>query len=910
MPFNYFNQDIAYRGQDLHMMRNNKIFPLYQFFDTSTFSASYKYRLKGDYNSINYDKIIVTSNGTIKAEPYANPSDAKIENFFVEVTINNQVAVILVHLHDRLKDIWASPSTLTLRKGMNAKFGILASFTDANYADFTFYPGIKQVRNVVDDVIILSNEEQQAEGETDEEWKKRLKDNRIRVNKEPSSYPHTIQNGVKLSLPDYLQNDSTEISIVGSIKVFEENGSLKLIAGNPSKIEERFNMLCLSDGFGADKIDKAKQSIFEGYVEQINSYMLDSNFLAPWNLLAGSKINIWSYYTKDEDQFCGNEGEFLLIEVNNTPVLRSLYFHIYNHDALFGSQIVDLTPTIKVKLINLSLLCSLVGLPSKRDLTSELVNSSNTGKKDLWKSLGWNKFRDGGILKFPGDSNISNGDRYLSENVFEAWKMLAGRIHLEKSDTTYGVVNIYLERSLESFIPRKNLEVSKYKFKNWMEYGKFISEIKSIEYSNFGKLFYNASGNAIYQRNPIGEKIIENLTYRFVMPTQANNVVILSRINLDGFKGINSSHTVTDETSRISAELKRSILCLQSREEKDNDYKYEIIDNKKYKLKDIPFNTDLNDETKNTFFHEFSHNYLLDEYNDGNIDFSSLDISDQQDETELTKFSNLQTKYDLQDPKPLRPNSGGNIKVDNIRWRWPRIKKIGIGLTINVSPGNMLSCTIQKPEEALKFEINTIVLIRKGSLFSNNYIRCCIDKIVNIDGNKQFITLTALEDFVNDISYKNNYFIIEPCWIDTGKTKYQELVHPITNKWIKDNQRALVEWSQYEEAQVIDPNLQASVFEGFDLMKMIGLFAGGTSNQPFSRNLYHSAGFCIMRNTKLDSEELIRDPVSGKEASVKNSFCQVCQYILVDFIDPTLHPLIDQPYGNSRSYPRIKKINN
>lgn len=52
MAFNSFNQDIDYEGQDLHMLRNNKVFPLYEFFDTSTFSASYKYRLKGDYISI------------------------------------------------------------------------------------------------------------------------------------------------------------------------------------------------------------------------------------------------------------------------------------------------------------------------------------------------------------------------------------------------------------------------------------------------------------------------------------------------------------------------------------------------------------------------------------------------------------------------------------------------------------------------------------------------------------------------------------------------------------------------------------------------------------------------------------------------------------------------------------------
>src|SRR5690554_2778974 len=110
MEFNYFNRFIDYKGEDLHMLRNDKLFLLNKFFNTSEHTALYKFRLKGDYSVTNLDGISITSNNEIIAIPYANPADAEIECFFVEVTINNQTAVILIHLHDSLADVWMSPN--------------------------------------------------------------------------------------------------------------------------------------------------------------------------------------------------------------------------------------------------------------------------------------------------------------------------------------------------------------------------------------------------------------------------------------------------------------------------------------------------------------------------------------------------------------------------------------------------------------------------------------------------------------------------------------------------------------------------------------------------------------------------------------------------------------------------------
>lgn len=70
---------------------------------------------------------------------------------------------------------------------------------------------------------------------------------------------------------------------------------------------------------------------------------------------------------------------------------------------------------------------------------------------------------------------------------------------------------------------------------------------------------------------------------------------------------------------------------------------------------------------------------------------------------------------------------------------------------------------------------------------------------------------------------------------------------------------------------------------------VVGLYAGGSGLTGYSEGVYHATGFCIMRNT---------DPKDNDRNSIANSFCQICRYILVDQIDPTLHPILDKEYGN------------
>jgi len=152
-----FNKNIDYSGQDLHMLRNGMPFPLSNFFDDTTL-LSYTYRLKENQpnpDPLSYEQITISEaiqDGvrvvTITADQNTNPV-TRIDNFFVTVGDGSNTACVLIHLHDAIDKAWTSPSTLTIRKGMELKFGVLVSFTDGDYGDLSFYP--EMMRNLIYD---------------------------------------------------------------------------------------------------------------------------------------------------------------------------------------------------------------------------------------------------------------------------------------------------------------------------------------------------------------------------------------------------------------------------------------------------------------------------------------------------------------------------------------------------------------------------------------------------------------------------------------------------------------------------------------------------------------------------------------------------------------------------------------
>ncbi len=80
-----------------------------------------------------------------------------------------------------------------------------------------------------------------------------------------------------------------------------------------------------------------------------------------------------------------------------------------------------------------------------------------------------------------------------------------------------------------------------------------------------------------------------------------------------------------------------------------------------------------------------------------------------------------------------------------------------------------------------------------------------------------------------------------------------------------------------------------------DLSRVVGLYDGGGGQ---ACKVYHPTGYCRMRNaTELEvTEEELFD--AKYRLGGLTSYCHVCAYLMVDYVDPTLHAVIDARYAS------------
>jgi len=343
-----FNKKIDYNGQDLHILRNNQDFPLHLFFD-STADLSYEFRLDRIYidEDVSYEKIAILithdSNNDIdtvciNAEPYVTGNGVRVDNFFAMVTNNTprEVATILVHLHNQIDQVWTSPDTLSLRRGMALKFGVLASFTDGDYADLSFYPEMK--KNLTNGTSYLSIPPDSSGDDP----------RRITWKADPPNN-NPIIDAITIELPIWMENSgsSNRIQVKGNIKVLDEFGTLNFHNGDITDVNERVNILFLCDGF--DGSDDADLSTFHEIINEHNKQMLMKRSYAPWNLLS-NKVNTWSYYTQDTNKYSSLESEYIFVKndsVTTTPTVAELYRFLYFFDNIIMFYLTStLTQTV------------------------------------------------------------------------------------------------------------------------------------------------------------------------------------------------------------------------------------------------------------------------------------------------------------------------------------------------------------------------------------------------------------------------------------------------------------------------------------------------------------------------------------------------------------------------------------
>src|SRR5690554_5483981 len=402
-----FNNEIGYNGQDIHVCRNGKEFPFRLFFTSTTgvfleFTYNIALRDPDDpsqpQNIKQYENIIFdVDNNTLIADAYIeNDDEPKVTNFIVEVEGTYYVPgedgpeerietiKILVHIHDQLEDVWLSPGHISIRAGMAVKYGILAKFTDGNYADVSFYPDFsQQVGTELDGILFSTGYD---------------------IRKLPGSPDYTtptpFPDACTVYVSEYFTGTSQQVELKGSITIFSNSGTLRLHHGDAGQIADRMNILCLSDGFNNSASSGADLKSFQNIVNNFQKQLLRSESYAPWFLFK-DKINLWSYYTEglddvgtlddpyiiiDNDKAACNFYEFLnyfdyLLHVMRTGSTQTLADFVKENSDKYGEDFINFIEIAQQgfsgipisefntvgDFVNLTTLYDTVGLPSLLD---------------------------------------------------------------------------------------------------------------------------------------------------------------------------------------------------------------------------------------------------------------------------------------------------------------------------------------------------------------------------------------------------------------------------------------------------------------------------------------------------------------------------------------------------------------
>ena len=936
-----FNSKIGYQGQDLHLVRNNQQFPLHEFFDKDS-SLSYTFHLNEDpqASSTNYENIEIIEDIDdnniktvfIKAGPRS--SNMTVDNFYVTVQGNGDISVILIQLHEAIDKVWASPHLLTYSKGMSIKHGLLVSFTDGTYADLSFYygVGVSKNDNLHDPLKLDDNNRLVWAGD-------------INLPVAPNIY----ENIVDITVPTYMENSGEDPTPTtsGSVKVVDV-GILKLHSGNREEIDKRTNILFLSDGYDNQSQQGRNIKGFHKIITELQNAFATKNTYGPWNVLY-KKTNIWSYYTHAEHSMATLEGDYIKFNTDNVsrPLIGSLFQFINFFDknvVIFGTaahrfgdgptpiskfaelylngypnqmiQFLDLTSSdlsavfplfrddnnniiTSGNILTLANLCSKVGLPSEADQAKDLQTKMNE-----WRAVNW---IDG--VRY-GNEGTNVGIYFLHKYVFNMWKKLFNRIILEKTDTSYGVINTNTHRRFKNnFVPAPYLGpgLTKFPLDSIETYGTFINRISGEDSSNLGGNYFESDG----------KPVLDITTKLGRMVKTCDNTVILSRVRSNYLYGTNADFPYAvpdpnDNSISIKYSVHRSTISLEDKVSiffTCDRVNFTALKPDTYIQRDI--NTKRGSHhVRNTVTHEFSHNYLRDEYslNPGDLSNHTGEINRV---SSAVENSNVQIGDDLKTPSSF-------IDASKVKWRWPRVIKIGVGVIVNDhdsngnitkvgitevdTANNIYECVVETNEidekQERSFKKHEKIILRKRFLFDtpNNIICTITEDVSSEEDYKQKVTFQTdnaldLQDFVN-----NGFMLVLPVWRENTIDQYQELIHhdikdAISNTTVDNIQgRPLVieDNTPNNEPQKIDQvfiDQNKPLFRNWkNHSEIVGLFAGGVLS--YTKGIYHATNFCLMR---------------GAEDNVVNGFCPVCSYIIIDHLNPLKHPTMNSLYGEYKS---------
>lgn len=870
--------------------------------------------------------------------PTSGMTDHKVHSFILKVTVTYSPTSgsgftvtdsIRIYIHDRIERAWASPNLLTVRENMdNIMFNIHAKFSGDIIADITNIPNVVYTAKTNFPNILAI-----APGSTDPSpYVSNHPNDFTRIVKHSSNTwsipnPRSISNCVTITLPAYLDGLSTDAGVyVGDIGMLEP-----ITTDAEARLNNSINTLFITDGFTdtAEAREFVKQAVAQ----------ISSDVGRPWNLIRN--INFWLYNAQSREAGGSMRDYFMelddklhassntntriasvnsYIELSDKIVNRigfakpgtndytwevgdfTSVFHHYD-DILkympFVSEglisnwsnftqkfplvagVPDINVTPRRKFLKLSDLIALVGFPSEDD-----KNKLFGTKKAEWNALGWITTAPTNvpsepqpiIIQYQGDSGIATS-HYFLEFTYKLWLKLTKRMVVDKFDTAF---DTYREVLYED----ATLNVANTKLKDKKSLNKLINSLKYIKNSttyNVGEKFFDSDGYPIF--SDYEDVNQQGKPFRHVL--NGNNIIFLSKVPRYRTGGVNipiAGDKVIGATKVFFTE-RYSVIPLHN----EASYIFNSVESSNFTANGVRTNIykptlsvvdKLHVFAKNAIVHEWGHNFLVDEYNAGhNLDYDVQSTDAKNNIDANLSFTNLQSSGTIK--------SGNSWVASNIRWyKWPRILGVAVSSDILSKSNNILTFKFERSNGT--FVNGQKVLLRRNKLYTAEYYKCTVTGVAASE-----ITMTLDSGAIDESKFTKGSLLIIPKWNDTNDD-YERLIHKNV-KTIINNSGPLIELDKYDP---LDPdkggkNRQSSSKISNkikDKHLVVGLYAGGTlgegtaNNTGYEKNIFHPTGYCVMRET---------------DDNTPNGYCHVCQYIIVDEVDPTLHPVIDVEYFKS-----------
>jgi hypothetical protein len=316
-------------GYDIHVLRtgpaSKSLVDAFSNLDPSGPSLVFTPHFKGQ--PANYGVTVAIDTGIVTATAHPSPAQPKLRNFLM--TASQALAsgaletVIRIHVHDSVEKIWATPLTLGAHMGTSeARFTILALFDDGVIGDITDWPELAYTSS--DTSIAVANT-----GDPDPVSPRPFSvGGAITVNSAGNSSTLTVE--LKLTSP------ATNLSTSGTVRgepfwpQLGEQAKVVFLKGPKAPVRDAestssqhvstvlagaVNILFIAEGFQTTQKREFKQLVL-GVINDLSKN--DSHL--PFKLLKKS-INYWAIFMPSHDEVISHLGDHVIAARASSAVL-------------------------------------------------------------------------------------------------------------------------------------------------------------------------------------------------------------------------------------------------------------------------------------------------------------------------------------------------------------------------------------------------------------------------------------------------------------------------------------------------------------------------------------------------------------------------------------------------------------